>query len=59
AKLKQVVDMAVFSQLLEMDDDEDSSALYGFIDTDPNTVEDMNEALSSPNILCRPISPPS
>lgn len=48
-KLKQVIDMAVFSQLLEMDDDErrefSSSAVYGFIDAAENTVEDMVEAL--------------
>mgnify|MGYP006868028292 CR=1 FL=1 len=49
AKLKQVIEMAVFSQMLEMDDHEErtfsSSALYGSIETSENTVEDMDEAL--------------
>ncbi|KAJ5277617.1 hypothetical protein N7524_003770 [Penicillium chrysogenum] len=50
AKLKQVIEMAVFSQMLEMDDHEErtfsSSALYGSIETSENTVEDMDEAFS-------------
>ncbi|OGE47238.1 hypothetical protein PENARI_c053G03049 [Penicillium arizonense] len=50
AKLKQVIDMAIFSQLLEMDDDEvrefSSSAVYEIIEAGENTVEDMDKALN-------------
>lgn len=48
-KLKQVFNMAIFSRLLEMDDDEgrefSSSSLYIFIETGENTVADLEEAL--------------
>lgn len=48
-KLKQVFDMAIFSRLLGMDDDEgrgfSSSSLYIFTEIGENTLEDMVEAL--------------
>lgn len=49
AKLKEVIDMAIFSQLLEMDHGEDrdfsSSAVYGFLEAGENSIGDMVEAL--------------
>lgn len=49
AKLKEVIDMAFFSQLLGMDHGEErefsSSAVYGVIEAGENTVEDMVDAL--------------
>ncbi|KAJ5127853.1 hypothetical protein N7448_008632 [Penicillium atrosanguineum] len=48
-KLKRVLDMTVFSQLLEMDYEENrktsSKALYGFIERADKIVEDMEHAL--------------
>ncbi|KAJ5346111.1 hypothetical protein N7452_004115 [Penicillium brevicompactum] len=47
--LEQVVNMAKFSHLLEMDDEEgrisSSSAIYGFIDAGEHTSLCMEEAL--------------
>ncbi|KAJ5455025.1 hypothetical protein N7530_002365 [Penicillium desertorum] len=49
-KLKGVLDMTVFSQLLEMDEEEDrkssSTALYGFIERGQEKVDYMEIALS-------------
>lgn len=49
AKLKEVIDLAFFSQLLGMDYDKErdfsSSAVYEFIEAGENTVEDMVDAL--------------
>ncbi|KAJ5318367.1 hypothetical protein N7476_004787 [Penicillium atrosanguineum] len=48
-KLKRILDMTVFSQLLEMDYEENrktsSKALYGFIERADKIVEDMEHAL--------------
>lgn len=49
AKLKDVFDMAIFSQLLEMDEEEDrkisSTALYGFIERCEEKADIMEYAL--------------
>lgn len=49
AKLKQTLDMTIFSQLLEMDYEENrktsSKALYGFIERAEKAVDDMKHAL--------------
>lgn len=48
-KLKGVLDMTVFSQLLEMDEEDDrkssSAALYGFIEGSQEKVDYMTIAL--------------
>ncbi|KAJ5195489.1 uncharacterized protein N7498_008927 [Penicillium cinerascens] len=48
--LKDVFDLAVFSQLLEMDEEEDrkisSTSLYGFIESGEEKVDTMDHALS-------------
>ncbi|KAJ5976647.1 hypothetical protein N7481_010354 [Penicillium waksmanii] len=50
-KLKGALDMTVFSQLLEMDEEEDrkssSTALYGFIERGKEKVDYMEIALES------------
>lgn len=48
-RLRQIIDMNVFSELLETDDTEErnasSSAVYRFIEAGENTLEGMNQAL--------------
>ncbi|OQE10078.1 hypothetical protein PENFLA_c095G11032 [Penicillium flavigenum] len=50
-KLKEVIDMGIFSRLLEMDHSEErdfsSLAVYGFLEAGENTVGDMVEALNA------------
>jgi hypothetical protein len=49
AKLKQNLDMSIFSRLLEMDHEESRSisakALFGFIEKADKTVNDIKDAL--------------